>query len=126
MRHQANIEKPYFSRKLPILVISKTAVREKPGRSTYSYDFSYHLRFGKFSGMLTTTGHTVGSVAVCMLKYRVKTFETDKQHVVSFSNVQISKVSMDFMFHDHLQDTAERHWCTRLRDIVNTTGLISP
>jgi hypothetical protein len=58
--------------------------------------------------MLATTGHTstVGSVAVCILKYRVKTTGTDKRHVVSVSNVQISKVSIDFMFHDH--DTAER------------------
>jgi hypothetical protein len=80
--------------------------------STDSYDFSYHLRFGKFSAVLTTTGHTVGSFAVCMLKYKVKTTETDKRHVVSFSNVRFSKVPMDFMFHDH--DTAERHWyrCT--------------
>ena len=51
---------------------------------TDSYDFSYyHLRFGKFSAMLTTTGHTVGSFAVCMLKYRVKTTGTDERHVVS-------------------------------------------
>ena len=79
--------------------------------STDSYDFSYHLRFGKFSAVLTTTGHTVGSFAVCMLKYRVKTTETDKRHVVSFSNVRFSKVPMDFGFHDH--DTAERHWYRR-------------
>jgi hypothetical protein len=77
-------------------------------RGTDSYDFSYHLRFGKFSAMLTTTGHTVGSFAVCMLKYRVKTTETDKRHVVSFSNVRFSKVPMDFGFHADLH--AERHW----------------
>jgi len=64
--------------------------------------------------MLTTTGHTVGSFSICMMKYWVKTGGTDKRHVVSFSNVRFSKVPMDFMFHDH--DTAERHWygCTRV------------
>ena len=31
MWHQANIEKPYFSPKLPILVFCKTKVREKRG-----------------------------------------------------------------------------------------------
>ena len=50
----------------------------------------------------------MGSVDVCMLKYRVKTTGTDKRHVVSFSNVRFSKVPLDSMFHDH--DTAERHW----------------
>ena len=51
---------------------------------TYSDDFSYHLQFGKFSGMSATTGHTVKSVAVCMLKYRVETTDADDRHVVSF------------------------------------------
>jgi hypothetical protein len=89
---------------------------------TYSYDFSYHLRFGKLSAMLTTTGHTVGSVAVCMLKYRVKTTETDKRHVVLFSNVRFSKVPMDFGFHDDLH--AERHWysCTHLVQLREASG----
>ena len=50
----------------------------------------------------------MGSVAVCMLKHRVKTTETDKRHVVSFSNVRFSKVPMDFGFHADLH--AERHW----------------
>ena len=53
----------------------------------------------------------MGSFAICMIKYRVKTTGTDKRHVVSFSNVRFSKVPMDFMFHDH--DTAERHWYGR-------------
>ena len=86
-----------------VIVLNATS-RSQPG--TISYDFSYHLRFGKFSAVLTTTGHTVGSFAVCMLKYRVKTTETDKRHVVSLSNVRFSKVPMDFGFHDH--DTADQ------------------
>ena len=73
--------------------------------------------------MLTTTGHTVESFAVCMLKYRVKTTETDKRHVVSFSNVRFLKVSMDFGFHEH--DAAERHWyhCARAIFLVDLVGL---
>ena len=81
--------------------------REEP-RGTYSYDFSYHLRFGKFWAMLATTGHTVGSVSFCMLKYRVKTTRTDKRHVVSFRWANFWKETPYFMFRDHLH--AERHW----------------
>jgi hypothetical protein len=84
--------------------------------TTYSYDFSYRLRFGKFSGILATTGHTVESVAVCMLKYRVKITGTDKRHVVSFSKFKFRRFqcAMDFMFHEHLTAEGHAHWYSPL------------
>ena len=61
----------------------------------------------------------MGSFSVCMLKYRVNTTETDKRHVVSFSNVRFSKVPMDFGFHDRdtavlLRDTGTHTLCVDL------------